>query len=634
LKNCLSLLTRAIEVTRFSFTQYLDIFREFSRAEQHILITHYTSIHKENLESIVRKLGPEKLLPKYPVDKGEEISEEMVSRVSETFFRDIVATTFGFQYLDNFVSKVTNTLSRQSEHLTGEKLDLLLSYDPGRSVSGVQRPLNLIGDPICLGSKGHNLTRLAALKMPVPGGFIITTEVFRCLGAISAFKQADEDLRGKILRQVRQLEEDTHRRFGDPANPLLLSVRSGAAISMPGMMNTFLNVGLNETIVEGLIDRTDNAWFAWDNYRRFLQSWGMSYNMERDVFDALMNDYKATYGVEHKRNFISEQMQELAFAYRQALSDAGVILTDDPYEQLFEAIVQVFHSWNSDKAKTYRDIMGVSDDWGTAVIVQSMVYGNLNDQAGSGVVFTHNPHASLDKVMLWGDYTVGNQGEDVVSGLVRTDSISLEQKAAVERDQDHALEEAFGEIFSALRDMARRLVYEEGWSAQEIEFTFEGPTPDKLYILQSRDMVVHHGKRYPTFVPSSRLKGDLLTKGVGVSGGALSGRAVFSLDDIRRFRSQEPGTLLILIRFDTVPDDIREISAADGLLTSRGGATSHASIVAHQLGKTCVVGCSNLMVYEKAGYGVINGHRIKCGDFLSIDGRNGFVYKGPHETTT
>ncbi len=633
LKDCLNLLVSAIEVTRFSFTQYLDIFREFSRAEQQILTTHYTSIHKENLESIVRGLGSQRLLPKYSVKAGEEISGEVVSKVSETFFRDVVATTFGFQYLDNFVSKVTNTLSRQSEQLAGENRDLLLSYDPARSVSAIHKPLHLVRGPICLGSKGHNLVRLVALNMPVPSGFIITTEVFRCLEAIRAFSQADEDLKGKILFQVRQLEKDTNRRFGDPDNPLLLSVRSGAAISMPGMMNTFLNVGLNEIIMEGLVARTGKAWFAWDNYRRFLQSWGMSYNMERDVFDALMNDHKATYDVVHKRGFTPKQMRELAFAYRKALSDAGVPLTDDPHEQLFQAIRQVFYSWNSEKAKTYRDIMGISNEWGTAVIVQSMVYGNLHEQAGSGVVFTHNPHASLDKVTLWGDYTIGNQGEDVVSGLVKTDSISVEQKTVLERDGDHAMEEVFPEIFSALRDVARRLVYGKGWSAQEIEFTFEGPTPDKLYILQSRDSVVHSGKRYPTFVPSSGLKESLLTKGVGVSGGAMSGRTVFSLDDIRRFRSQEPDTLLILIRFDTVPDDIREISAADGLLTGRGGATSHASIVAHQLGKTCVVGCSNLMVYEKEGYGAINGDKIRCGDFLSIDGQNGFVYRGQHETT-
>lgn len=634
LKRCLDLLTHAIDVRRFSFTQYLDIFREFSRAEQHILNAHFTSPHKENLKRIVRMLGPHNLLPKYYIGKDEEVSEEMVSKVSETFFRDIVATTFGFQYLDNFVSKVRNTLWRQSEELTGANLDLLLSYDPQKALSGIKAPMPSIQDPITLGTKGFNLVRLAALDMPIPDGFIITTEVFRCLGAITAFGQADEDLKKKILTRIGRLEKQTNRRFGAADDPLLLSVRSGAAISLPGMMITFLNVGLNGKIAEGLARRTGRAWFAWDNYRRFLQSWGMSYNMQRDVFDAVMNAHKAKYGVTHKRQFAPEQMRELAFSYRDTLEAAAVILKDDPYEQLFEAIRQVFLSWNSDKAKTYRDIMGISDGWGTAVIVQNMVFGNLSEKAGSGVVFTHNPYAPLDKVSLWGDCTMGNQGEDVVAGLVRTHSISREQQAAEGRDQDFVLEQAFPDIYKALREAAKRLVYEQGWGPQEIEFTFEGETADKLYLLQSRDMVVSYGKSYPVFVPSPSLKNALLAKGIGVSGGALCGKVVFTLDEISRFRRLEPATPLILIRVDTVPDDIKEISAADGLLTSRGGATSHASIVAHQLEKTCVVGCPTLVVDERAGSGVINGYAIRSGDLLSIDGQNGLIYKGRHETTT
>jgi pyruvate,orthophosphate dikinase len=397
-------------------------------------------------------------------------------------------------------------------------------------------------------------------------------------------------------------------------------------------MNTFLNVGLNEDIVEGLIRKTENPWFAWDNYRRFLQSWGMSYGMERDVFDAIMGSHKMKHGVGRKGEFTPSQMHHLALAYKEALHRQGVILTDDPYEQLFQAIRQVICSWNSETAMTYREIMGISDDWGTAVIVQRMIYGNLHAEAGSGVVFTHNPQTSTDKVVLWGDYTAGNQGEDVVSGLVRTDSISLEQTAALNREQDNPLETALPEVYEALREIAKTLIYEEGWSAQEIEFTFEGPSRDELYILQSRDMEVRHAKRYARFVPSNSLKGAILTKGVGVGGGAISGRIVFSLEDIQSFRAKEPDTPVILVRFDTVPDDLREISAADGLLTSRGGATSHASIVAQQLKKTCVVGCSKLIVHEKQGYGIINGETIQCGDFLSIDGQNGFVYKGRHDT--
>lgn len=632
LKNCLNLLTRAIELRRFSSTQYLDIFRQFSRAEQHVLNTHYTSVHEENLRAVIQQLDWGKLLPKYSVNPEQDTSEEVVNKVSETFFRDIVANTFGFQYLDNFVSNIIHTLSRESEELSGHDVDLLLSYDPSRTISKIHGSVPAMEDPITLGGKGYNLTRLAALEMPIPDGFIITTEVFRCFNAIEAFEKANEDLQQKIFSQIRGLERRSGCGFGDPENPLLLSVRSGSAVSMPGMMNTFLNVGLNEPIAEGLIRKTHSPWFAWDNYRRFLQSWGMSYGMERDIFDAVMGDFKAKYGVSRKGEFTPEQMHTVALAYKQALHQEGVVVTDTPREQLFLAIRQVISSWNSETAATYRDIMGISNDWGTAVIVQKMVYGNLHRRAGSGVVFTHNPQTSTDKVVLWGDYTSGNQGEDVVSGLVRTDSISKEQAEALGREQDLPLEDALPGVYGALREIAKTLIYEQGWSAQEIEFTFEGPSADALYILQSRDMEVRQTKRFATFVPTDSLKAAILTKGVGVGGGALAGRIVFSLEDIESFRAKEPDVPVILIRFDTVPDDLREISAADGLLTSRGGATSHASIVAHQLKKTCVVGCSKLMVYEKAGYAVIKGETIRRGQFLSIDGQNGFVYKGQQDT--
>ena len=631
LENCLNLLTRAIELRRFSSSQYLDIFRQFSRAEQHILNTHYTSVYEENLKVIIEQLDTEKLLPKYSVNPGEDRPEEVVTKVSETFFRDVVAGTFGFQYLDAFVSNVIHTLSRESEELSGHDLDLLLSYDPSRTISKIQRPEPSLGDPITLGSKGYNLTRLGALGMPVPKGFIITTEVFRCFNAIQAFEKANEHLQEKILLEIEDLEIDGHRRFGDRDNPLLLSVRSGSAVSMPGMMNTFLNVGLNEEIVEGLIKKTGNPWFAWDNYRRFLQSWGMSYGMERDIFDAIIGAFKTRHGVGRKSDFTPDQMRQIALEYKKTLYQEAVLFTDDPHEQLFQAIRQVICSWNSQTATTYRDIMGISNDWGTAVIVQAMVFGNLHNRAGSGVVFTHNPQTPSDKVVLWGDYTAGNQGEDVVSGLVRTDSISLEQTMALGREQDNPLERALPDVYRALREIAKTLIYEKGWSAQEIEFTFEGPSADQLYLLQSRDMEVSHAGQVATFVPSDALRNAILTKGVGVGGGAISGRIAFSYDDIESFRAKDPDTPIILVRFDTVPDDLREISAADGLLTSRGGATSHASIVAHQLKKTCVVGCSKLVVHEKDGYGTVNGETIRCGDFLSIDGQNGFVYKGQHD---
>jgi len=286
--------------------------------------------------------------------------------------------------------------------------------------------------------------------------------------------------------------------------------------------------------------------------------------------------------------------------YKAHIINAGIKIIEDAFNQLMFCINQVFRSWNHDKAKTYRKILGISDDWGTAVTVQSMVYGNLNRQSGSGVLFTHSPRLSGDNLQLWGDFTIGNQGEDVVSGLVNTLPVSDVQKQYENKNAEITLESNFPEIYSALRKLASELIYKKGWSPQEIEFTFEGNTSDSVNILQSRDMVVHNTKKSLIFAPYEIIKREnYLANGIGVSGGAMCGRVVFSLEEIDKWRVEEPDTSLILIRGDTVPDDIKEIYAADGLLTARGGMTSHASVVAFQLEKTCVVGCEILVCDEK-----------------------------------
>ncbi|MBW2645656.1 MAG: hypothetical protein JRE23_05690 [Deltaproteobacteria bacterium] len=627
------LLVRALEVRRFTFTQYVDIFQGVADAEQDILTTFYRNIHEDNLKIILRQTCDEFLLPKYRMGEGEQTSDERTYKISETFMRDLIAGTFGFQYLDNFISRVIHALNDQSEQLSAEDLDLLLSYDPGKAIAGIDHPPPFIKDQIYLGNKGYNLVRLNDLSLPVPFGFIITTEVFRCRRVINSFRHARKDLVENIYRHVKEIEEQTGEEFGNPGNPLLFSVRSGAAIAMPGMMDTFLNVGINEEIAEGLIRKTGQEWFAWDNYRRFLQSWGMSFGIPRETFHAQMVEHKTRHKVVRKRGFTANQMRALALKYREAVEATGVKITDDPKEQLLQSIHQVFESWHSAKSRAYREIMGISDNWGTAVIVQEMVFGNLTTSAGSGVLFTHNINKSVDRIIPWGDYTIGGQGEDVVAGLVQTQPISIEQKGAEGRQQDPSLEEAFPVVFHMLRESAKTLVYENNWTAQEIEFTFEGNSADKLHILQSRDMVVGKIQTFPHFVVTNELKKSSLAKGVGVCGGALSGKAVFTLNEIKWFRLHEPQTRLILIRPDTVPDDVREISAADGLLTSRGGATSHASIVAHHLGKTCVVGCRKLTVLEQEKRAIINKHSIASGDFLSIDGKEGSVYYGTHPIT-
>jgi len=631
LENALELLSVALEVRRFSFSQYIDIFRGFSEAVQDVLNTYYSSIFKNNLKHIILQLGPEKIHPRYLQAADAHDEPEFVNKISEQFLRETVAGSFGLQQLDNFISRILKTLFEQSEGLDIQNLDLLMSYDPKKALSGIHSPNRATRDRIHLGNKGYNLVKLASLGIPAPSGFIITSEVFRCEKAVNRFRHAREHLEAGIKKQLGILENRTGKVFGNPDNPLLVSVRSGGAISMPGMMISFLNVGMNEPVADGLIKQTSKPWFVWDCYRRFLQCWGMSFGMERDRFDEIMNTYKGKYNVQRKIQFKSGQMREVALAYRETIKEHGIEIIDDPQTQLGIAIEQVFQSWHSKKAQAYREIMGISENWGTAVIVQSMAYGNLDVNSGTGVLFTRNPQESSDRVMLWGDFAIGAQGEDIVSGLVRTLPISNEQRPFEDRTDEISLEESFPELYNALLKISKDLIYQERWGAQEIEFTFEGKDSSKLYILQTRDMAITRIESFMAFVPSKKLSSSYLSRGIGVGGGALSGKAVFDLNEIRELREKDPATPLILIRADTVPDDIRHISAADGLLTARGGSTSHASIIANRLGKTCIVGCNNLTVWEQEKKCRINKRIIKVGDFLSIDGRNGAVYAGRHQ---
>jgi len=271
--------------------------------------------------------------------------------------------------------------------------------------------------------------------------------------------------------------------------------------------------------------------------------------------------------------------------------------------------------------------MGISDDWGTAVTVQEMVYGNISQKSGTGVFFTHNPRWSEDSLRLWGDFTIGNQGEDVASGLVNTLPISIIQQDVEMRETDITLESHFPEIYKALKNWANELIHIKEWSPQEIEFTFESSNVQDLYMLQSRDMTIRERKKVLAFDLADLKEHPLLGHGIAVSGGAMSGRIVFDLPEIDQWRAAEPETSLILVRGDTVPDDIREIYAADGLLTARGGVTSHAAVVAHRLGKTCIVGCGNLVCNEREKSCQFNEAKFKSGDYLSIDGREGSIYQ-------
>jgi pyruvate,orthophosphate dikinase len=398
------------------------------------------------------------------------------------------------------------------------------------------------------------------------------------------------------------------------------------------MMATLLNVGINEEIVESMARSTGEVWFAWDNYRRFIQSWGMSFGMQREVFSEIMRKYKAKYHADKKRQFSGEEMKQLALAYRSAVEERHITLYEDPWAQLQVAIQQVLNSWESKNAREYRQIRGISDYWGTAVIVQSMVFGNLSLYSGSGVFFTAHPYRIVRRVGLWGDFTPGNQGEDIVGGLVSTYPISKEQREAAGEEGNLSLEEDFPEIYKQLFSISKNLVYDRKWNPQEIEFTYESPDASGLFILQTRDMVSSKRERFEVFLPSPELERSFIGKGIGVSGGALSGRVVFTLEDIQRFRKEDPAIPLILIRSDTVPEDIRELSLTEGLLTAKGGQTSHAAIVAFELDKTAVVGCHHMVVMESEGRSHIGRNLLQRGDWISLDGRKGFVYLGKHET--
>ncbi len=625
-----SLLASSISIRRFSYTQHLDIMRGLSEGVKDIIYAYYTNVHQNNLSIIVPQVGKENLLEKYHALWDDENVPETVLRLSEVFFRDLIANTFGLQHLDNFISKIIQTLEAQKEILDEQTLDLLMTYNPKKAISSLHNENLRTNDLIHLGNKGFNLVVLTRDKKPVPPAFIITTEIFRCYPAVRKFDRARDELMQRVRASITGIEKLTGTIFGSPEKPLLLSVRSGSAISMPGMMTTIHNVGTNQELVEEYVaSHPDSEYFAWDNFRRFLQSWGMSNGMDRDDFQELMDAHKQRLNIRLKKDFPSEEMRQLALNYQQAVRKRGYGMPEDPWLQLIGAVEMVLDSWNTHKAQEYRHLMDVSDDWGTAVIVQAMVYGNLSSQAGSGVLFTAHPYRKVRRVALWGDYAPGDQGEDIVSGLVTSCPVSVEQAELDGRDEENSLERRFPKIYEQLLEISRDLVYIKGWNPQEIEFTFEGPEPEHLHVLQTRDMITIKKKEHlNVFVDSDQAHQAILAKGIGVSGSALSGLAVFNEENIRQLRREDKESILILIRQDTVPEDIREISMAEGLVTSRGGQTSHASVVATRLEKTCVVGCGDMRVYETAEYADVNGIRIRFGDPISIDGRHGLLIQG------
>ncbi len=629
LEKQIDLLGHALEIRGFSFTQYLDIFRGFNQVITNIVNNYFNKIHSKQLVQILARSPVSQLLSKYLPSEEPMKSEDLTHRVSEIFLRDRIATSLGLQQLDLFVSRILNTLFHLHQDLPREALPRLLNYDPERAITPFEPVKREIFDVIHLGAKGYNLVKLIGLGLPVPSGFIVTTEVYHFREVIESYAPAKRQFRNLLNRQVARLERKTGKKFGDPKNPLTLSVRSGSSISQPGMMTTSLNVGINEEIVEGIAAGGGNRkWFAWDCYRRYLQTYGMAHGLKRDDFDAIMVEFKQKFSLPYKREFSGEQMKKTTLAYKEFIRSHGIPLETKPREQLYQAIQSVFDSWNAPRAQTYRNIMGISDDWGTAVTIQSMVFGNLSLKAGSGVFFTHNPRWSEDKLMIWGDFTPGNQGEDIVSGLVETLPLSQRQAEIEDRSVETTLEKQFPEIYKRIHSISEKMIYDWGYSPQEIEFTFEGHKANNLYFLQTRDMVLREWRQTFGIDLSQMPPNHFLGRGIGVSGEGLSGRIVFNLEEIKKWRHKEPDTPLILVRGDTVPDDIQEIYETDGLLTARGGSTSHAAIVAHQLNKTCIVGCDRLICDETKSTCVLGSEALKSGDWITIDGLSGSIYKG------
>jgi pyruvate,orthophosphate dikinase len=310
-----------------------------------------------------------------------------------------------------------------------------------------------------------------------------------------------------------------------------------------------------------------------------------------------------------------------------------VEICDDPYQQIHACVDLVLDSWSSEKARIYRSAMQIAEEWGTAVIVQTMVYGNLNQRSGTGALFTCDPRRASAEVQLYGDFVAQGQGEDVVSGLVETFPISEEQRLAEAKNRVLSLEKDYASIYQALLQHAHSLIYDHRMYHQEIEFTFESDDPADLYILQTRDAVLSQVSTVPTFLPTEALERAKVTTGIGAGSGALSGRVAHTAEDIADLRRRFPEDPIILLRPDTIPDDIPLILQVDGMLTALGGATSHAAVVAQRLGRTCVVGCRQLQVFREANRSELAGQAIATGDFISINGTDGSVYLGRHPST-
>jgi pyruvate, orthophosphate dikinase len=617
--DCLVMLDELRAAPHASSAQLADVMRVLSRNIESLVRVRILEPYEEPLYRVVSGMIARGVVAMPP---GVTRDEAVLMRTEE-LLRDLIASSFSLQKLDSLVGRMLRETDVPDPAPPTRPPDVLrrepvIAVEAGSDGYGI----------VALGRKGYMLQEMVRLGMPVPAGFVLTTDTFLFRQETRTNGPQWAGMERRVAEELARLERVSSARFGDPARPLLLSVRGSGPISMPGMLSTFLNVGMTSRIAEGLAE-THGAWAAWDAYRRFVQFWGMSHGVPRDVFDDAMRAVKRRAGAPRKVLLPPAEMRRLALSYEQILSEAGVATEVDPFTQLMRCIELVQASWDSEAASLYRRETRIADDWGTAVIVQTMVFGNLNARSGTGVVLTSDPVRPTDAVQLWGDFAVQAQGDDVVGGLVRTHPITERQRRREGRDEI-SLERDFPDIHGALEAMARVLVEQKGLNHQEIEFTFESDHPDDLHLLQTRDAVVSPSAMVPAFIPTPALDAARVAGGVGVSGGALTGRVAHTAAEIAEIARAWPDEPVILLRPDTVPDDIGLVLRCDGMLTALGGATSHAAVTAKRLGKTCVVGCSSLDVDDRAARSRVAGHELRTGDVISISGLDGAVYLGAH----
>ena len=496
-----------------------------------------------------------------------------------------------------------------------------------------------------LGGKGCNLAEMTNLGMPIPQGFTVTTEA--CTEYYNCGKQISQEIQDQIFEALAWLEGVNGKKFGDTEDPLLVSVRSGARASMPGMMDTILNLGLNDVAVEGFAKKTGNPRFAYDSYRRFIQMYSdVVMEVPKSYFEKLIDEMKEAKGVHYDTELTAEDLKELAERFKAVYKEAmnGEEFPQDPKEQLMGAVKAVFRSWDNPRAIVYRRMNDIPGDWGTAVNVQTMVFGNKGNTSGTGVAFTRNPATGAKGI--FGEYLINAQGEDVVAGVRTPQPISQ-------------LEKDLPECYKQFVDLAMKLE-NHFHDMQDMEFTIE---EGKLYFLQTRN-----GKRtapaaiqiacdlvdegqitpetavcrieaksldqllHPTFVPEALKAGEVIGEALPASPGAAAGKVYFTAEDAKAAGIGGRGERVILVRLETSPEDIEGMHAAQGILTVRGGMTSHAAVVARGMGTCCVSGCGEIKIDEEAKVFELGGYTFHEGDYISLDGSTGKIYKGDIQT--